>query len=323
VRIVIALGGNALIRRGEPADARVQEQNVARAAAAIASVSRRNQIVVTHGNGPQIGLLALLDASAPRAQRSTLDVLGAETDGMIGYLLQRELMNALGHSQVVTLLTQVEVDRSDPAFTRPTKFIGPVYSESEARQLAATRGWSIAADGGHWRRVVPSPEPRRIVEGAAIEHLVAAGFVAVCVGGGGIPVAREPTGSLIGVECVIDKDRSSALLAESLGADCLLMLTDVDAVYAGWRTPNEAPIRVATPDAMARHSFPAGSMGPKVEAACRFVTRTGQRAYIGALDRVAQILEGTSGTLLTTSAEDPAAVNSGGSLSESATRQAG
>ena len=299
MRIVIALGGNALIRRGGRTDMAEQQRNIAHATSVIAGIARGNQVVVTHGNGPQIGLLALLDASAPDAQRSTLDVLGAETDGMIGYLLERELMNALGHPLVATLLTQVEVDPADPAFENPTKFIGPVYTEAEARRIAAARGWQIAPDGVHWRRVVPSPEPLRILECEAIEHLVHAGFVTICTGGGGVPVTRTADKKLIGVECVVDKDRSSALLAESMRADTLLMLTDVDYVYRNWGEENPEPIRKISPYELRSRSFAAGSMGPKVEAARRFARTPGARAYIGSLDRVAEILAGTSGTLVT------------------------
>lgn len=298
MRLVLALGGNALIRRGEASDVATQSRNVARAAAAIAAVAARHDVIITHGNGPQIGLLALLDASAHPSQRSTLDVMGAETDGMIGYMLERELMNSMGHSRVATLLTQVEVRADDPAFAEPTKPIGPVYSETDARRMQAERGWHVAADGAHWRRVVPSPEPQRIVEREAISALTQAGFVTICAGGGGIPVVRSEGGKLTGIECVIDKDRTSALLADSLEVDALLMLTDVAAVYDNWGKPDAAPMRRTTPEELNRKRFAAGSMGPKVEAACRFVRCAGRRAYIGSLDELSQILEGTSGTLI-------------------------
>jgi carbamate kinase len=298
VKIVIALGGNALLRRSGPTDLAEQQRNVALAARSIASIAPGNQVIVTHGNGPQVGLLALLDASAPASQRSTLDVLGAETEGQIGYLLDRELMNALGHARVATLLTQVEVDPKDPAFGQPTKFIGPGYDEAQARHLAGSRGWQSALDGNRWRRVVASPEPLRILECEAIEQLVHAGFVTICAGGGGVPVIRTAEGRLTGVECVVDKDRSSALLATALGADTLLMLTDVDAVYANWGRDDARPLRHLTPTEIEEHAFAAGSMGPKVDAARRFAASSGKRAYIGSLDKAADILAGTSGTLI-------------------------
>jgi len=298
MKIVIALGGNALIRRGGPTDLAEQQRNVAVAAKAIAAVARGNQVVVTHGNGPQVGLLALLDASAPESQRSTLDVLGAETEGLIGYLLERELMNALGHPRVATLLTQVEVDPADAAFEQPTKFIGPVYDETEARHMAGARGWQFASDGNRWRRVVPSPEPLRILECEAIEQLVQAGFVTICAGGGGVPVIRTANDRLAGVECVVDKDRSSALLAQGLHADVLMMLTDVDAVYLNWGRDDATPLRTLRLGELKRLSFAAGSMGPKVDAARRFAATAGKRAYIGSLDKVQEILAGSSGTLI-------------------------
>lgn len=307
MRIVVALGGNALIRRGGPSDFAEQQRNVARAATSIAAIAKGNEVVVTHGNGPQIGMLALLDASAPETQHATLDVLGAQTDGMIGYLLERELMNALGHPLVATLLTQVQVDPDDPAFGTPTKFIGPSYSQADAERMAAGRGWSIARDGEQWRRVVPSPKPLHIVGHEAAEHLLRAGFVTICMGGGGIPVTRGPEG-LRGVECVVDKDLASALLAEHLRADTLLMLTDVDGVYRNFGRPDAERIRKANPNELRSHAFPAGSMGPKVEAACRFSRIPGARAYIGSLDRVADTLAGTAGTLVTLDAQGPSVV---------------
>jgi carbamate kinase len=307
MRIVVALGGNALIQRGGPADFAEQQRNVARAAVAIAAIAPGNEVVITHGNGPQIGMLALLDASAPESQRATLDILGAETDGMIGYLLERELMNALGHPLVATLLTQVEVDPEDPAFDKPTKFIGPGYSQADAHRLAAERGWSIARDGERWRRVVASPKPLHIIEHEAVEHLLHAGFVTVCVGGGGIPVIRDDDG-LKGAECVVDKDLASALLAENIRADTLLMLTDVDGVYRNFGRPDAERIRRVSPNALRSHAFPAGSMGPKVEAACRFARIPGARAYIGSLGSVAETFSGNSGTLITLEDQGPSVV---------------
>jgi carbamate kinase len=303
MRIVIALGGNALITRGGPTDIAAQSHNVVRAARSIAALATDNEVIVTHGNGPQIGLLALQASVLPGGEINPLDILGAQTDGMIGYLLQRELMNALGHTHVITLLTQTEVDRTDPAFARPTKFIGPVYAEQEARRLAALAAWTIARDGPYWRRVVPSPEPLSIPEAPAVEHLLRARHVVVCAGGGGIPVTRSSSGVFEGADCVIDKDLTSSLLASTLRADCLLMLTDVDAVYGDWGTPAARALRAAHPQALTRLPFPAGSMGPKVEAARRFAVTGERRAYIGSLEDATGILTGRSGTLIANQVE--------------------
>lgn len=297
MRIVIALGGNALLRRGEPATIETQRHNARCAAESIAAIAHGNEIILTHGNGPQIGLLAL-QAAASGAAQVPLDVLNAETDGMIGYLLEQELINALGECRTVTVLTQIEVDPADPAFRQPTKFIGPVYDAAESQRLAIAQGWAMAQDGAHWRRVVPSPEPRGILEIGAIRTLVQTGLVTICAGGGGIPVARAADGRYQGVECVVDKDFSSALLAEELGAGCLLMLTDVPAVCTGFGTPAAREIRRASPSQLAAFQFPAGSMGPKVEAARRFASGTGRRAGIGRLDDVRNLLEGRAGTMV-------------------------
>jgi carbamate kinase len=295
VRVLAALGGNALARRGEPLDLEVQRGNAARAAASLAPLARAHELLVTHGNGPQVGLLAL-QSEAAAGSRTPLDVLGAESEGMIGYLLEQELRNALRDWPVVTVLTQVQVDAADSAFERPTKPIGPVYDRAEAEKLAADRGWRVARDGAHWRRVVPSPEPRRVLEARTLLLLVRSGAVVVCAGGGGIPVVRGEDGRLHGVEAVIDKDASSALLAQQLGVDFLLLLTDVDAVYRGFGTPAASPIREAAAQELARERFDAGSMGPKVRAACRFAAATGRPAAIGALEQAAAILAGESGT---------------------------
>jgi carbamate kinase len=298
VRIVIALGGNALLRRGEPLDAAVQLANVRRAARALAPVTRDHEVIVTHGNGPQVGLLALQSEGAPGARPLPLDVLGAETQGMIGYMIEDELRDALdGSRELATVLTQVVVDANDPAFATPTKPVGPVYKEGAARELARARGWTVGPDGAHWRRLVPSPEPRRIVELAAIRLLVEARVIVICAGGGGVPVVREATGRLRGAEAVIDKDLCAALLASQLEASALLMLTDADAVYEGWGGPDSRPLRRATPSRLRGMTFPRGSMAPKVEAACRFVEGAGARfAAIGALEDVEGILRGEKGT---------------------------
>lgn len=296
MRIVAALGGNALLRRGEPLTAERQRRNVRRAIRALAPLERGNELVLTHGNGPQVGLLALQAASYEQVPPYPLDVLGAESEGMIGYLLEQELRNTLPERPAATLLTQVVVDVDDPAFARPTKPIGPVYEEPEARRLAAERGWSIARDGRGWRRVVPSPEPRRIVELETIRLLVELGVLVICAGGGGIPVVAGPAGELRGVEAVIDKDLAAALLATSIAADLLLLLTDVDAVYRGHATDAAEPIRETTPCELRSEPLPAGSMGPKAEAACRFVEQTGRRAAIGALEDAVDLAGGGAGT---------------------------
>src|SRR5690606_23719847 len=217
---------------------------------------------------------------------------------MIGFLLEQALRNQLPGRPVATLLTSVEVDPGDPAFARPTKPIGPVYSEEDARRLAAERGWTIAPDGRGFRRVVASPEPRRVMEEDAVRVLVDTGILVICAGGGGVPVTRDQDGLLTGVEAVVDKDLTSALLAEALDADRLLLLTDVDAVYTDWGTPRSQPLETATPVELRRIPFEAGTMGPKVEAACRFVERTGRRATIGALADAPMMVRGESGTLI-------------------------
>lgn len=299
MRVVVALGGNALLRRGQRPDAATQRANVATAVAAIAEVARDHQVVVTHGNGPQVGLLALQSAALAGAPPYPLDVLDAESEGMIGYLLEQQLINALAGRPVATLLTQVAVDADDPAFGNPTKPIGPIYDRATAERLAAERGWSIAPDGEHFRRVVPSPEPRSIIELAAVELLVGAGVLVVCVGGGGIPVVLDREQRLRGVEAVIDKDLSAALLAIELNADALLMLTDVSNVEVGWRTAQARPLTHVTADELRPLTFAAGSMAPKVQAACRFIDATGGVAGIGALADASALLRGDRGTRIT------------------------
>jgi carbamate kinase len=301
MRIVVALGGNALLRREQPLEAHVQRANVEEAVRSIAELAQEHELVVTHGNGPQVGLLALQSASYGTVGPYPLDVLGAESEGMIGYLLEQALTNALRSRRVATLLTQVIVDPFDPAFDEPSKPIGPVYPEEEARQLADERGWTVAEDGSHFRRVVPSPEPQTIVECETIRLLVEAGVLVVCLGGGGIPVLADQHGALRGVEAVIDKDLSAGLLAAQLEADFLLMLTDIPAVQREWGTPKAQPIRLASPDELRALTFAPGSMRPKVEAACRFVEATGAGAAIGALADAAAIVNGQAGTLIESS----------------------
>ena len=298
MRVVAALGGNALLRRGEPFDAATQRANVRVAVDALAALARAHALVVTHGNGPQIGLLALQSEAMRGVGSTPLDVLGAQSEGLIGYLIDQELASQLPGRDVATLLTQVAIDPDDPAFLAPTKPIGPVYGEAEARRLAAERGWRVARDGAHWRRVVPSPAPLRILERRTIELLVAAGVIVVCAGGGGIPVVVGPDGRIVGVEAVIDKDLSAALLAAEIGAEALLLLTDVPAVWADWPHPARTPIRDTTPAELRRRSFEAGSMAPKIEAVCRFVERTGRMAAIGALRDAGAILAGAAGTVV-------------------------
>jgi carbamate kinase len=298
MRIVVALGGNALLKRGEPMTAEAQHTNVRIAATALADLARDHQIIVAHGNGPQVGLMALHAASFAPGNPWPLDILGAETEGMIGYLIEQELMNALpAGTECATLLTRVEVDRLDPAFDQPTKPIGPIYTAEEAKVIRAEHRWSMVADAnGSLRRVVPSPLPMTILGLAAIRLLVEAGVCVICAGGGGIPVVRGADGQMEGVEAVIDKDRTSALLAKALKADILLMLTDVEAVFRDWGGPDQAAIGPVTPDALDAISFAAGSMGPKITAACDFVRSGGAMAGIGLLQDARAIVEGRSGT---------------------------
>jgi carbamate kinase len=297
VRVVAALGGNALLERGEKPDADIQEHHVQQAVTALAPLAVAQDLVVTHGNGPQVGMLALESASDPALTRPySLDVLGAQTQGMIGYWLARDLRGAAPGKHAACLVSQTRVDPDDPAFAHPTKFVGPVYEEKQARDLAAERGWAVARDGEAWRRVVPSPEPLELVELPLIRLLVDSGALVVCAGGGGVPVVADASGALRGVEAVVDKDLTAALLAEAVNADALLLLTDVDAVVDGFGTPGARPIRRATPAELRARSFPAGSMGPKVEAACRFVEATGKTAAIGRLDAATALLHGEAGT---------------------------
>ena len=305
MRVVIALGGNALLRRGEALTADNQRRNVRLAAESLAPIALEHALVISHGNGPQVGLLALQGSAYKPEEAYPLDVLDAETEGMIGYLIEQELNNLLPpERRCATLLTQIEVDAADPAFQHPNKPIGPVYGETEARRLAAEKGWQIAADGAHYRRVVASPRPQRILELGVIQLLMEQGIVVICAGGGGIPVVQRADGSLIGVEAVIDKDFASALLARELGVDALLMLTDVDAVYRDWGTPAARAIRRAAPQALRRLEFAPGSMGPKVQAACEFVEQTGAKAAIGRLDEAEAILRGEAGTVITRDVAD-------------------
>jgi carbamate kinase len=299
MRIVVALGGNALLRRGEPMTAAVQRANIRAAAPSLASLASRHQLVLSHGNGPQVGLLALQAAAFEEVEPYPLDVLNAQTEGMIGYLIEQELGNLLpAKVPLATILTMTEVDAKDPAFADPTKFVGRVYTDAEAAGLAAETGWVFKRDGAHWRRVVASPEPRRIIQLRPIQWLLEHDTVVICAGGGGIPTSYAPGDGhrLVGVEAVIDKDHSSCLLARGIGADLFVIATDVDGVYLDWGTPAQRRLDTVTVDDLRHLPFPAGSMGPKVAAAIRFVDGTGGRAAIGSLPDIEKIVEGLAGT---------------------------
>lgn len=307
MRVVIALGGNALLKRGEPMTAENQRANVRAAAPALAAVAKDNQLVLSHGNGPQVGLLALQAAAYEDVDPYPLDVLGAQTEGMIGYVLEQELGNATPPDMpLATILTMVQVDPADPAFENPTKFVGPIYTQEAADALAADKGWVFKPDGESWRRVVPSPEPRHIFEIRPIRWLLEHGVVLICAGGGGVPTMFLPSAetTLIGVEAVIDKDLASELLAREVRADLFVMATDVEAVYADWGTPQQRGLGLVTAPELRRLEFPAGSMGPKVEAACRFVEATGGRAAIGSLTQIQQIVDGEAGTQVVPGTEE-------------------
>jgi carbamate kinase len=302
MRVVVALGGNALLRRGEPLTAENQRTNARAACKALAPVALEHELVLSHGNGPQVGLLALQGAAYTKVPAYPLDLLGAQTDGMIGYIIEQELGNLLPQEKhLATLLTQIEVDPDDPAFQDPTKPIGPVYDADDASALAAEKGWTFKPDGDSMRRVVPSPLPTRIIGVETVETLLDRGWVVICTGGGGIPVMHTdepvPAGTrLVGVEAVIDKDLASALLAVDLKADVLAIVTDVDGVYEGWGTPDQRLIEHATPGELAKTEFAEGSMGPKVKAACRFAEQTGGRAVIGSITQTQALLSGEAGT---------------------------
>ncbi|MFS8116007.1 carbamate kinase [Rhizobium jaguaris] len=296
--IVAALGGNALLRRGEPMTVEHQRANVRLAAMALAElILAGHSLVITHGNGPQVGLLAL-QAETSNGSAFPLDVLGAETEGMIGYMIEQELGNILKDNPLATLLTLVRVDAQDPAFLHPTKFIGPVYDAATARQLGGERGWRVAPDGENWRRVVASPRPLAIMEAKVISLLVNHGVTVICAGGGGIPVIERADGSLAGIEAVIDKDAASALLAEQLNADMLLLLTDVDAVYLDYGTPKARALSRIAPEMISDQQFPAGSMAPKIAAAVQFATKMGRPSAIGRLEDATSIVRAEKGTFV-------------------------
>jgi carbamate kinase len=299
MKVVVALGGNALLKRGEPMTADAQRANVRVAAESLARIAGEHQLVISHGNGPQVGLLALEAAAYEEVEAYPFDILGAETQGMIGYLVEQELGNFLPFEvPMATILTMVEVDPDDPAFSNPTKFVGPVYDKATADALAADKGWSVKADGDYWRRVVPSPKPKRIFEIRPMRWLSDKGVVIICAGGGGIPTMYAPGEDrrLVGVEAVIDKDFATGLLSRELDADLFVMATDVDGVYVDWGTPDQRRLDRVTPEELRAIPFPPGSMGPKVDAATEFVEATGKRAAIGSLEQLDAIVAGTAGT---------------------------
>lgn len=297
MRIVIALGGNALLRRGDEMTADNQRENIRVAVKALAPIIEEHEVVISHGNGPQVGLLSLQSAAYKEVEEYPLDILGAQTQGMIGYMIEQELGNLLPiEKPIASILTMVEIDPEDPAFSNPTKPIGPVYTEEEAKNLAKIKGWDIKNDGEYWRRVVPSPEPHRIFQLRPIHWLLEKGTVVICAGGGGIPTSYAEKGKLEGVEVVIDKDRASSLLAFELDADLLIMATDTEGVYLDWGSDLERIISKITPEEIRKYKFDNGSMGPKVEAACTFVERSGQRAAIGSLNDIQKMVDGLAGT---------------------------
>ncbi len=299
MRIVVALGGNALLKRGEPMTHDVQRANIQVAAQALAPVAQQHQLLLAHGNGPQVGLLALQASAYKEVEAYPLDVLGAQTEGMIGYMIEQELGNLLPFEvPFATILTMVEVDPADPAFQNPTKFVGPVYEKGEAERLKAEKGWVFKQDGEKWRRVVPSPLPKRIFEIRPVKWLLEKGTIVICAGGGGIPTMYEPGKQrwLSGIEAVIDKDLASELLARQVEADLFVIATDVDAVYLDWGKPEQHKLTRVTPEQLKSYQFPAGSMGPKVDAAIQFVEKTGNRAAIGSLQDIEKIVAGEAGT---------------------------
>ena len=299
MRVVAALGGNALLERGELPDSGIQQAHVASAVAALAPLARDHELIITHGNGPQVGMLAMESATDPALSRPyPFDVLGAQTQGMIGYWLVQALQNALPGQLAGCLVCRTLVSAGDPAFADPVKFVGPVYDEARARQLAADYGWQVRADGNAWRRVVPSPEPVQLLDLPLITELISAGAIVVCAGGGGVPVTQDADGTNRGVEAVVDKDLTGALLARSVHAEALLLLTDVESVQENFGTAQARPIQHATPAQLRARPFPAGSMGPKVDAACRFVEATGGMAAIGRLDDAQALLDRKAGTII-------------------------
>ena len=306
MRVVIALGGNAILQRGQAQEAHIQRENIRTAAKSIARIARDHQVILTHGNGPQVGMLALMNEAYDAVGNYPLDALGAQTQGMIGFMFEQELRNELEGYEICTVSTQTIVDTADPAFQDPDKYVGPVYTKEQAdEQLKLNPDWTMKADGEYFRRVVPSPMPAEVLEMKSLKQLAASGEITmICGGGGGVPVTRDAEGKLVPVEAVVDKDRASVVLAEGLEADALLILTDVPAVATNFGQPDSKNIHSATPDVMDSFGFAAGSMGPKVEACCNFVRNGGKMAAIGSLDQAAEILTGDSGTVVRADVRD-------------------
>jgi len=299
MRVVVALGGNALLQRGQELSAENQRANIRVATGQLAAIHGHHELVIAHGNGPQVGLAALMDAAYTEIDPYPLDLLGAKTIGMLGYIIEQELGNMIPFKDhIITVLTQIVVDPKDPAFLNPTKPVGPVYSKEEAEKLQRDKGFSMAPDGEYFRKVVPSPLPQRIIEINTIRMLVESGVVVICAGGGGIPVAYDENSKLYGVEAVIDKDLASGLLAKGLDAEMFVMLTDIANVYVDFGTENQRSIKAAHPDALEAMGFAAGSMGPKVSGACQFVRETGYTSAIGRLSDLKGIMAGEAGTLI-------------------------
>lgn len=296
MRVLVAIGGNALLKRGETLGIANQRRNMGAAAASLAAIAREHEMILVHGNGPQVGLLALEADAYKDAPPYPLDVLGAESQGMIGFVIEEAMRRFLPDREIVTLLTQTMVDPADPAFAAPSKPIGPVYDEATAKALAAERGWTVAPDGKAWRRVVASPAPTRIVEIEPIRTLIESGCLVICAGGGGIPVRPGPDGAPEGIEAVIDKDLAAGLLAAELGADRLVILTDVDGLYEGWGTPGQRRLAAVSARDLDPAAFASGSMRPKVQAVRDFAEATGKPAFIGSLDGAAAVMAGTAGT---------------------------
>ncbi|CCQ13537.1 Carbamate kinase [Rhodococcus sp. AW25M09] len=299
MRIVVAVGGNALLRRGERPDAAAQLDHIRSAAIALAPIIADHEVIVCHGNGPQVGLLAresTADTSLTRPY--PLDALVAQTQGMIGYWLSQALRNAGVVKPIVNLTTQVCVDPDDPAFAVPTKFVGPMYTRAQAEAVVDQHGWSVAVDGSGWRRTVPSPKPVRMIEKYSINTLLEAGSVVVCGGGGGVPVVEAASGELNGIEAVIDKDWTAAIMALDCGARRLLILTDVPAVVDHFGTAQEIPLHNVYVDELITTDFAEGSMAPKIEACCAFSSASGYPAMIGSLDDAQNVLAGISGTII-------------------------
>lgn len=310
MRIVIALGGNALLKRGEPMTAQNQSANIRLAAEQLAKVKPKNELIISHGNGPQVGLLALQHA-AYYAQDSKiepypLDVLVSQTVGMIGYMLQQELTNLLPVTPTQTLVTQVIVDEHDPAFSKPSKPIGQVYTQAEAEKLAIEKGWTVMPDGQYYRRAVPSPKPQDVTGINAVKALLAQDHIVICGGGGGVPCVKNAQGQLTGVEAVVDKDLATAVIANHLDADLFIIATDVNAACVNFQKEGERKIAKANPAALEALSeeFAAGSMGPKVQAVINFVKATGKDAAIGSLADIEEIVAGKAGTRVSLSVNE-------------------